>query len=174
MCAGSFTVPVATAPGLLAMSHQQHSAAPQLRVFLVDAEPAVRRGLRLLLSLEANLAVCGEAASEHAAAAEILKLQPHVAVVDLSLKAGDGLALIRRLHELCPALKILVFSMHDQVDFATAAFAAGAHGYIVKEEGTEKVVEAIQVILDGGRYLSEQITSKAFARHKLASTAGTG
>ena len=51
--------------------------------------------------------------------------------------------------------------MHDQVDFATAAFAAGAHAYVVKDEGTEKVVKAIQVILDGGCYLSERIAAKA-------------
>jgi DNA-binding NarL/FixJ family response regulator len=81
--------------------------------------------------------------------------------VDLSFEGGDGLSLIKRLHELCPAVKILVFSMHDHVDIATAAFTAGAHGYVVKEEGTEKVVEAIQVILDGGYYLSKRIAAKA-------------
>jgi DNA-binding NarL/FixJ family response regulator len=161
MSPGSFAVPLPSAPGLLAMARQQHRTAPKLRVFLVEDEPAVRRGLRLLLSLEANLAVCGEAASEDAAAAGILKLQPHVAVVDLSLKAGDGLALIKRLRQLCPALKILVFSMHDDVEIATAAFVAGAHGYVIKEEGTEKVIEAIQDILDGGCYLSERIAAKA-------------
>jgi DNA-binding NarL/FixJ family response regulator len=143
------------------MARQQHSEAPKLRVFLVDDEPAVLRGLHLLLSLEADLEICGEAESEQAALQAIQKQRPHVAVVDLSLKEGDGLALIRRLHELCPTLEILVFSMHDQVDFATAAFAAGAHGYVVKEEGTEKVVEAIQVIMGGGCYLSKQIAAKA-------------
>jgi len=51
--------------------------------------------------------------------------------------------------------------MHDHVDIATAAFIAGAHGYVVKEEGTEKVVEAIRVILGGGCYLSERIAAKA-------------
>ena len=130
-------------------------------MFLVEDEPVVCRGLRLLLSLEVHVSVCGEAASEAEALEGIQKLRPHVAVVDLSLEQGDGLSLIKRLHALCPALKILVFSMHDQADIADAAFMAGAHGYVVKDEGSEKVIEAIRVILDGGCYLSTQIAAKA-------------
>jgi DNA-binding NarL/FixJ family response regulator len=143
------------------MARQHPSAASKTRVFLADDEPVVRRGLRLLLELEADLAVCGEAESEEEAIAGVAKLRPHLAVVDLSLAGGDGLSLIRRLHQLCATLKILVFSMHDHADIATAAFIAGAHGYVVKEEGAEKVVEAIQVILGGGCYLSDQIAVKA-------------
>jgi DNA-binding NarL/FixJ family response regulator len=142
------------------MAREQPGVAPKIRVFLVDDEPVVRRGLRLLLELEENLAVCGEAASEALALEGIAKLRPHLAVVDMSLEGGDGLSLIKQLHKLCPALKILVFSMHDQVDIATAAFIAGAHGYVVKDEGTEKVLEAIQVIMEGGCYLSERIAAK--------------
>jgi DNA-binding NarL/FixJ family response regulator len=143
------------------MAREQPGEAPKIRVFLVDDEPVVRRGLRLLMELEANLTVCGEAASEAAALEGIAKLRPHLAVVDMSLEEGDGLSLIKQLRMLCPALKILVFSMHDQVDIANAAFIAGAHGYVVKEEGTEKVVEAIQTIMGGGYYLSERIVAKA-------------
>jgi DNA-binding NarL/FixJ family response regulator len=143
------------------MARHQPSAEAKTRVFLVDDEPVVRRGLRLLLDMEANLAVCGEAENEQGAFDGIAELRPHLAVVDLSFEGGDGLSLIKRLHQLCPALKLLVFSMHDHVDIATAAFIAGAHGYVVKEEGTEKVVEAIQVILGGGCYLSERIAAKA-------------
>ena len=130
-------------------------------MFLADDEPAVRRGLRFLLNLEANLMVCGEAESEHGALEGILKLRPDLAVVDLSFKEGDGLALIKRLHHLCPALRILVFSMHDQLDFAIAAFAAGAHGYVIKEEGAERVVQAIQAVMAGGYYLSQPVAAKA-------------
>ena len=143
------------------MARQQHSSPLKLWVFLVDDEPVVRRGLRLLLSLEENLMVCGEATSENEAFEGISKLRPHLAVVDMSLEGGDGLALIKRLHQLCPTLKILVFSMHDHVDIATAAFIAGAQGYVVKEEGAEKVVKAIRVIMGGGCYLSQHIAAKA-------------
>jgi len=143
------------------MARLQDSPPPPTRLFLVDDEPIVRKGLRLLLGVEPGLAVCGEADNEHDALAGILTLQPDLAIVDLTLKLGDGLALIKQLHERRPALKILVFSMHQEAHFATVAFAAGAHGYIIKEEGTERVREAIQVVMAGKCYLSERITAKA-------------
>jgi DNA-binding NarL/FixJ family response regulator len=142
------------------MARQPDNAAMKTRVFLVDDEPIVRKGLHLLISGEPSLTVCGEAETEDDALEKILALQPGLAIVDLSLKVGDGLALIKQLHQRRPALKILVFSMHDQVHFATAAFAAGAHGYVVKEEGTECVLQAIQVVMDGGYYLNGQIAAK--------------
>jgi DNA-binding NarL/FixJ family response regulator len=143
------------------MARQRDSAGPTTRLFLVDDEPVVRRGLWMLFSLQPDLEVCGEAGTEHEALKGILVLRPDLAVVDLSLKEGDGLALIKQLRQRCPALKILVFSMHEQVHFATAAFAAGAQGYVLKEEGAERALEAVHILLDGGYYLSEAIAAKA-------------
>jgi DNA-binding NarL/FixJ family response regulator len=143
------------------MARLQDNPPPQIRLFLVDDEPIVRKGLQLLFGVEPGLAVCGEAENEHDALEGILARQPDLAVVDLGLKLGDGLSLIKQLHQFCPELKILVFSMHDQVHFAAAAFAAGAHGYVIKDEGTERLLEAIQVVMDGQHYLSERIAAKA-------------
>jgi DNA-binding NarL/FixJ family response regulator len=142
------------------MARELPSLPPPTRLFFVDDEPVVRRGLRFLCGLETNLEVCGEAGSEQEALEGILALRPDLAVVDLSLKEGDGLALIKQLHQRCPGLKILVFSMHDQEHFATAAFAAGAHGYVVKEDGAERVLEAIQAVMEGAHYLSKKIAAK--------------
>jgi DNA-binding NarL/FixJ family response regulator len=142
------------------MARQHLNVSRKIRLFLVDDESIVRKGLQLLCCGEPNLTVCGEAETEDDALEGIMALQPDLAIVDLSLRLGDGLALTKRLHKLCPALKILVFSMHNQVHFASAAFSAGAQGYIVKEEGTEKVLEAIQVVMDGGYYLSGQVAAK--------------
>jgi DNA-binding NarL/FixJ family response regulator len=143
------------------MARLQDNPPPPVRLFLVDDEPIVRRGLRLFLALNPDLEVCGEAASEHEALEGILAMRPDLAIVDLSLKEGDGLALIRQLHANHPKLKIVVFSMHDQAHFASSAFAAGAHGYVLKEKGTERVLEAIKLVMRGQRYLSEQIAAKA-------------
>ena len=145
----------------LAMAGHQHRPGPRTRVFLVDDEAIVRRGLRLLLGSKPDLEVCGEAATEHEALEGILARRPDLAIVDLSLKEGDGLALITQLHRLCPGLRILVFSMHAQVHYASVAFAAGAHGYVIKEEGTEKVLKAIHTLMDGGCYLSAEMAAQA-------------
>jgi DNA-binding NarL/FixJ family response regulator len=117
--------------------------------------------LRVLFGLQPELAVCGEAGTEHEALAGILALKPDLAIVDLTLKGGDGLALIRQLQQLLPELKILAFSMHEQAQVAAATFAAGAHGYVVKGEGAERVLEAIQVVMGGGCHVSAQITAQA-------------
>jgi len=145
----------------IVMARLQDDPGPTTRMFLVDDEPVVRRGLRMLFSVEPDLEVCGEAGTEHDALEGILALRPDLAVVDLSLKEGDGIALIKQLHQHCPALKILVFSMHDQVHYAAGAFDAGAHGYVLKEEGAERVLHAIQAVMRGERYLSDQIAAKA-------------
>jgi DNA-binding NarL/FixJ family response regulator len=142
------------------MARLQDTPPPQIRLFLVDDEPIVRKALQFLLGGQPGLAVCGEAENEHDALEGILALHPDLAIVDLSLKQGDGIALIAQLQHLCPALKILVFSMHQEMHFAEAAFAAGAHGYVIKDEGTERVLEAIQVVMDGQQYLSEQMAAK--------------
>ena len=156
----------------MTLARRQPDPAPTIRLFLVDDEPVVRRGLRLLLGGQPDLEVCGEAETEQAAIEGIRTQRPELAVVDLSLEEGDGLVLIKRLHQLCPALKVLVFSMHNQAQFVTAAFAAGAHGYVVKEEGTERVIEAIHVIMNGGCYLSAHMAEKAPAALPRTKTHG--
>lgn len=137
------------------------TSVSSIRLFLVDDEPVVRKGLRLLLGQEAGWEVCGEAGTEEDALAGIIAQQPDVAIVDLSLKEGDGLSLIRRLHQRGAAPRILVFSMHEQEAFAASAFAAGAQGYILKEEGAEQVLRAIEAILQEKSYLSKHIAAKA-------------
>jgi len=142
------------------MARQLNSSSP-IRLFLVDDEPVVRKGLRLLVRHEPGLEVCGDAATEQDAFEGIQSNRPDLAIVDLSLKEGDGLVLIKRLRGLHPAPKILVFSMHEQVHFVEASFAAGAHGYVLKDEGTEQVLQAIEAIMKGKCYLSPRMAAKA-------------
>jgi DNA-binding NarL/FixJ family response regulator len=143
---------------------QKPAAKAKVRVFLVDDHPIVRRGFQLLIGLEKDLAVCGETDSGPAALEKILVLKPEVAIVDLTLKTSSGLELIKQLHIHCPKLKILVFSMRDEGVYAERALHAGAHGYITKEEGTEKAIEAIRVIMTGRRFLSERVSAKMMDR----------
>ncbi len=135
-------------------------ASSKIRVFLVDDHPIVRRGFQLLLAVEPDLMVCGEADTAPAALQKILALKPDVAIIDLALKGGSGLELIKQLrsHEL--ELKLLVFSMREEGVYAERALRAGADGYITKEEGTEKAIEAIRLLSQGKRYVSERMAEK--------------
>jgi len=135
-------------------------ARSRVRVFLVDDHPIVRRGFQLLLSLEPDLMVCGEADNGPAALQKILALKPDVAIVDLSLKGSNGLELIKQLRAQSLKLKLLVFSMRDEGIYAERAMRAGADGYITKEEGTEKAIQAIRLLMQGKRYLSDKVAER--------------
>ncbi len=146
------------------------------RVFLVDDHPIVRRGLQVLMSLESDLTVCGEADNRAAAIDQIGKLRPDVAVVDLALKNSSGLELVKDLRVQFPQIKVLVLTMHDEPMYAERVLKAGAHGYVTKEEGSEKALEAIRSLLNGKPYLSGRLadrmleTMTGFAKSKTAGT----
>jgi DNA-binding NarL/FixJ family response regulator len=132
----------------------------RIRVFIVDDHPIVRRGFQLLLGLEPDLLVCGEADNAPAALQKILALRPDVAIIDLALKGGSGLDLVKQLRAQALKLKLLVFSMRDEAVYADRALRAGADGYITKEEGTEKAIQAIRLLIQGKRYVSEQVADR--------------
>jgi len=134
----------------------KHSPSTR-QILLVDDEPAVLRGLQLLCNLQRGLKVCGQAETAAAALALIHQFVPDLAVIDLHLKHGSGFNLIEQMRSDFPRVKILVFSMQHQLLAARRAFVAGAHGYVTKEEGAEKLIEAIGWVLKGQFYLSEMM-----------------
>jgi DNA-binding NarL/FixJ family response regulator len=131
-----------------------------MRIFLVDDHPIVRRGFQLLLGMEPDLSVCGEADSAPAAFQKILTLKPDVAIIDLCLKRSSGLELIKQLRAQGLKLKLLVFTMQGEGLYAERALRAGADGYITKEEGAEKAIAAIRLLLQGKRYVSEGLAQR--------------
>jgi len=142
------------------MPPKRTPGSAKVRVFIVDDHPIVRRGFQLLLGLERDLTVCGEADSGPGALQKILALKPDVAIVDLSLKGSSGLELIKHLRAQSLKLKLLVFTMRDEGIYAERALRAGADGYITKEEGAEKAIEAIRLLMQGKRYVSEKLAEK--------------
>ncbi len=130
------------------------------KILIVDDHPIMRRGLTELIDLEKDLVVCGEAESVQTAL-ELIKLhQPHVALVDLSLKNESGLELIKDIKARFPKVLMLVLSMHDEAFYAERVLRAGAKGYIMKQQATDQVLVAIRRILGGEVYLSDAISSK--------------
>lgn len=125
------------------------------RVLLVDDHPIVRQGLSRIIANEPGLTVCGEAETVREARQAVRDLEPDVVVVDLSLKEGDGIELVRELRAHHPALPLLVLSMHDESVYAGRLLAAGANGYIMKHAASEQFIGALRQVLEGGTYLSE-------------------
>jgi DNA-binding NarL/FixJ family response regulator len=143
----------------MATKAQTRAPAGGAKVFLVDDHPIVRQGLALLIDREADLVVCGEADGGFGVLQAISDLQPTIIVLDISLNGPDGLDLLKTIRMRDPNLPVLVLSMHDELTYAERALRAGANGYIMKQEATEKVLVAIRRILGGGVYLSERLTS---------------
>lgn len=126
----------------------------------MDDHPIVRQGLGLLINREADLVVCGEADGAPSALQAIANVQPDLMVIDISLDGPDGLELLKTIRLKDPVLPVLILSMHEESTYAERSLRAGANGYIMKQEATEKVLVAIRRILDGKVYLSERLTNK--------------
>lgn len=130
------------------------------KIMVVDDHPIVHQGLEMLLGHESNLEICGYAATANEAIDKIKDLEPHLVLVDISLKGGvSGIDLIKGIRDRYPAVETLVLSMHDESIYAERVIRAGARGYVKKEELTKTIVNAIQTVLEGRIYLSNTMTT---------------
>ena len=134
--------------------------APKCKVLLVDDHPIVRQGLALFIDREPDLTVCGQADDASSALKAVRNSIPDFVVLDISLDGPDGLELLKAIRAEYPKLPVLVLSMHDESLYAERALRAGANGYIMKQEATEKVLTAIRQILGGDVYLSDRLTKR--------------
>jgi DNA-binding NarL/FixJ family response regulator len=148
--------------------------SPPKRVLLVDDHPIVRQGLRRLLAAEDGLEVCAEAETVHAARQATREHHPDVVVVDISLREGDGIELVKDLRAHHPGLPLLVLSMHDELVYAGRMLAAGANGYIMKHAASEQFVAALRRVLDGGTWVSDAVGARLIGQVVRGSGAETG
>jgi DNA-binding NarL/FixJ family response regulator len=139
---------------------RSNPSAPKCKVFLIDDHPILRQGLALFIDREPDLKVCGEADDATSALQAIQDSTPDFVVLDISLEGPDGLELLKILRARYPKLPVLILSMHDESLYAERALRAGANGYIMKQEATDKVLTAIRHILGGDIYLSERLTKR--------------
>ena len=130
------------------------------RILIVDDHPAVRDGLAVRISSQPDMEVCGEAADVADALEVFEATQPDLVVVDVQLKTGDGLDLVKRLKVRNEDALILVWSMYPDALYAPRALRAGALGYINKEKTTDRIVDAIRRVRDGKVYVSEEMAEK--------------
>jgi DNA-binding NarL/FixJ family response regulator len=153
---------------------ESHCAPRALKstVFIVDDHPIVRQGLALLIDREPDLAVCGDAEEASSAMRRIGELKPDMIVVDISLSGPDGLDLLKHIRALDPNLPVLILSMFDESLYAERALSAGASGYIMKQEATERVLVAIRRILGGEIYVSDRMASRMLHRFVGGSPVG--
>lgn len=129
-------------------------------IMIVDDHPLVRAGFAQLIADAPDLNVCGEAGDMASALQLLDSITPDLAIIDLSLAGGSGLDLIEHIKARNSEILMLVASMHDESLYAERVLAAGARGYINKQEAQEKIIQAIRRVLKGKVYMSEHMTER--------------
>ena len=118
-----------------------------IRVLMVDDNASTRRAIEIIVEDEEDICLCGEAEAIAPALEQCEALQPDLALVDLSLKGENGLELVQSIRSRFPAIRVVVFSLHDEKHYIDLARGAGAHGYAVKSGGPEELLTAIRAAL---------------------------
>ncbi len=121
----------------------------RIRVVVVDDHPAIREAIADIITDKMGIELVGQASTADEAFQLVEKLQPDVAVIDISLEDAHGLDLVQNIKAQYPNVQVVVFSMYDESVYAERAIRAGASGYLMKSEPTQSVVEAIRSVMQG-------------------------
>ncbi|MFC5909873.1 response regulator [Streptacidiphilus monticola] len=133
-----------------------------IRVLLVDDQPLLRTGFRMILEAESDIAVVGEAGDGQQALEQVRALQPDVVLMDIRMPRMDGVEATRRIAgpgRDGPA-KVLVLTTFDLDEYVVEALRAGASGFLLKDVPAEELVQAIRVIADGAAMLAPSVTRR--------------
>jgi two-component system response regulator DevR len=133
-------------------------------VYLLDDHEVVRRGLREILTDEADIEVVGEAGRAADALGQILALRPDVAVLDARLQDGSGVEVCQRVRSADPGIACLILTSYDDEEALFTAIMAGAAGYVLKLAGSAALVEAVRRVADGQSLLDPAVTSRVLSR----------
>jgi DNA-binding NarL/FixJ family response regulator len=144
-----------------ALSKQEET---RLQIFIVDDHPAIREALTSSINSKIDMRVVGESPTAKGALRQMERRKPDVVVVDISLEDAHGLDLVEEIRSRFPDVRVVVFSMYEESVYAERAIRAGASGYVMKSEPTERVVEAIQSVSEGDVFLSQRMSSRILSK----------
>lgn len=130
------------------------------KIFVVDDHPLMRDGIALLVSSEVDLQICGTADNTTETLKQIPIVEPDLMIVDLSLKDGLSLDLIKTVKDRHPRVRMLVVSAYDENLYAERVLRCGASGFVSKQECEATLLAAIRTVLAGRHYVSEQILQR--------------
>ena len=133
---------------------------PSKKMIVVDDHPMSREGIVAWILSTPDWEVSCQAETAEQALDAVIRTKPDIVVTDITLPGKSGLELIRDIHAVAPAVRILVVSMHDERLYAERALRAGAHGYVTKQAKGQDIVQAIRRILSGKFYVSQSMSQQ--------------
>jgi DNA-binding NarL/FixJ family response regulator len=133
----------------------------KVKIVLVDDHPIVREGLVMMMSHRDDLSVCGEAGSAQDALRVVDEVKPDLVIVDIFLEGTNGIELTKQLHSRQSDLPIIVLSMHDELLYADRARKAGAMGYVMKQEASRTIMDAIDTVMRGDLYFGGGVVGES-------------
>src|SRR5437870_13465514 len=148
------------------------STTSTIRVLLADDHDILRQGLKLLLGLQPEIEIVGEARTGLEAVEMAQKLQPDVVVMDISMAGMDGLEACQRIRGQVPETQVLMLTMHESEEYFLQALRMGAAGYLVKKAAPTDLHMAIRSVAHGGAFLYPGL-AKALIRAYVAHPAAT-
>ncbi len=125
-----------------------------IRVLLADDHALMREGLRALLAISSDIEVVGAVRTGREAQRQVVELNADVVLMDIAMPDLNGIEAARAIHAKCPAVRIVMLSMHATAEHVYRAFEAGACGYLLKEVAVEELIAAVRAVHAGKRYLS--------------------
>jgi DNA-binding NarL/FixJ family response regulator len=152
------------------MNPREKPIQAQTRILIVDDHPMMREGLAQLIGRQPDMMVCGEAGDAGEALHKVRQFQPNLVLADITLPGRNGLELIKDIRALDARAAVLVISMHDESFYAERVLRAGGRGYVMKQEGGKKILEAIRQVSAGQIFVSEKMSARIleiFSGHRL-------
>jgi DNA-binding NarL/FixJ family response regulator len=142
------------------MRPKKTAASTPTTILIVDDHPMMREGLAQLIGNQKDMTVCGEAGNAHEALEKVRLLKPSLVLADITLPGRNGLELIKDIQALEAGVSVLVISMHDESLYAERVLRAGGRGYVMKQEGGKRIMEAIRQVSAGNIFVSDKMSAK--------------
>ncbi len=131
----------------------------RIRILLADDHGLVRKGLRLVLESQEGVEVVGEASDGREAVRLASELQPDIAILDIAMPNLNGIEAAAQITKGCPAVRVIILSMHSDESYVVRALDAGARGYLLKDSAEDDLVQAIRTVGQGRPYFSPAISA---------------
>jgi two-component system response regulator NreC len=141
------------------------TAMTQLQIFLADDHMVVREGLKTLINGQPDMLVIGEAGDGETAWQQARECQPDVVIMDVTMPGMNGVLATTRLKRVCPHIKVLALSVHDDTSYLRQLLTAGAAGYVLKHAAADDLIQAIRIVAAGGIYLDPALAGHVVARY---------